>query len=62
MDEARQIPAAFLQNPLFVLRNAHRMFAHTYRGSTQQIAFGRGEQRKSFARYGTHRAAERAYL
>ncbi len=28
------MPVAFRRNPLFVLRNATRMFAHTYREST----------------------------
>jgi radical SAM superfamily enzyme YgiQ (UPF0313 family) len=60
--KARHMPAAFLRNPRFVLRNAHRMFAHTYRGSTLKSFLGLEDQRKAFARYRTIRAAERVYL
>jgi len=60
--KARHMPAALLQNPRFVLRNAHRMFAHTYRGSTLKSFLGLEDQRKAFTRYKTIRAAERVYL
>jgi radical SAM superfamily enzyme YgiQ (UPF0313 family) len=60
--KARHIPAAFLRSPLFVLRNAGRMFLHTYRGSTLKSFLGLEDQRKAFARYRTLRAAERVYL
>jgi radical SAM superfamily enzyme YgiQ (UPF0313 family) len=60
--KARHMPAALLRNPRFVLRNAHRMFAHTYRGSTLKSFLGLEDQRKAFARYRTIRAAERIYL
>jgi len=60
--KARHMPAAFLRNPLFILRNAHRMFAHTYRGSTLKSFLGFEDQRKAFARYRTLRATERVYL
>ena len=60
--KARHMPAAFLLNPRFVLRNAPRMFAHTYRGSTLKSFLGLEDQRKAFARYQTIRATERVYL
>ena len=60
--KARHMPAALLQNPRFVLRNAHRMFAHTYRGSTLKSFLGLEDQRNAFRRYRTIRAAERVYL
>src|SRR5262249_39845922 len=60
--KARHMPAAFLRNPMFVLRNAHRMFMHTYRGSSLRSILGLEDQRKAFARYCAIRAAERAYI
>jgi anaerobic magnesium-protoporphyrin IX monomethyl ester cyclase len=60
--KARHMPAAFLQNPLFVLRNAHAMFSHTYRGSTLKSLLGLEDERKVFARYRALRASERVYL
>ncbi len=58
----RHMPVAFRRNPLFVLRNATRMFAHTYRGSTIKSLIGWEDERKAFERYRTIRSAERAYL
>lgn len=60
--KVRHMPAAFLQSPLFVLRNGPRMFSHTYRGSTLKSILGLEDQRKVFARYRALRAAERIYL
>ena len=60
--KSRHMPAALMRSPLFILRNAHRMFAHTYRGSTIRSMLGLEDQRKAFARYRAIRAAERMYL
>jgi anaerobic magnesium-protoporphyrin IX monomethyl ester cyclase len=60
--KSRHMPAAFLHDPLFVLRNAPKMFAHTYRGSTIKSLLGLEDERKAFARYRAIREAERDYL
>jgi radical SAM superfamily enzyme YgiQ (UPF0313 family) len=60
--KGRHMPVALRHNPLFVLRNATRMFAHTYRGSTIKSLIGWEDERKAFERYRTRRHAERAYL
>jgi hypothetical protein len=60
--KSRHMPAAFLHDPLFVLRNAPKMFAHTYRGSTIKSLLGLEDERKAFARYRALREVERDYL
>jgi anaerobic magnesium-protoporphyrin IX monomethyl ester cyclase len=60
--KSRHMPVAFRRNPLFVLRNATKMFAHTYRGSTIRSLIGLEGERKAFERYRTIRSSERAYL
>ena len=58
----RHMPAAFAHSPLFLLRNAPKMFAHTFRGSTIRSFLGLEDERKAFQRFQTIRRAERAYL
>lgn len=58
----RHMPRALAHDPLFVLRNAPRMFAHTFRGSTLRTFLGLEDEREAFRRYRSLRAAERAYL
>jgi radical SAM superfamily enzyme YgiQ (UPF0313 family) len=58
--KTRHIPAAFAYNPLFVLRNARKMFAHTFRGSTIRSMLGLEDAHKVFDRYRALRRAERA--
>jgi radical SAM superfamily enzyme YgiQ (UPF0313 family) len=58
----RHMPAALAHNPLFVLRNAPRMFAYTFRGSTLKTFLGLEDERRAFARYREIRQAERAYI
>jgi anaerobic magnesium-protoporphyrin IX monomethyl ester cyclase len=58
----RHMPAALAHDPLFVIRNAPKMFAHTFRGSTIKSLFGLEDERKTFERYRAMRSAERAYI
>jgi radical SAM superfamily enzyme YgiQ (UPF0313 family) len=58
----RHMPAALAHDPGFVLRNAHRMLAHTFRGCTLRTLLGLEDERRAFARYRAIRRAERAYL
>jgi len=60
--KSRHMPVALLHNPLFVLRNATKMFAHTYRGSTVKSLLGLEDERKAFARYRAMREVERDYV
>jgi anaerobic magnesium-protoporphyrin IX monomethyl ester cyclase len=46
----------------FLLRNAFRMLAHTFRGSSLRSLVGLEAERKAFARYRALRKAERVYL
>jgi hypothetical protein len=56
------MPKGLRSYPLFILRNAPRMFAHTFRGSTWRSALGLEDSRTVFARYKAIRRAERDYL
>ena len=58
----RHLPAALRHDPLFVLRNAPRMLAHTFRGTTWRSICGLESGRTVFARYRAQRARERQYL
>jgi anaerobic magnesium-protoporphyrin IX monomethyl ester cyclase len=58
----RHMPAAFARSPLFLLRNAPRMFAHTFRGSTIRSFLGLEDERKAFKRFQAIRRAERVYV
>ncbi|MBV9202324.1 MAG: B12-binding domain-containing radical SAM protein [Alphaproteobacteria bacterium] len=58
----RHMPAAFTHSPLFLLRNAPKMFAHTFRGSTIRSFLGLEDEREAFRRFRAIRRAERAYL
>jgi radical SAM superfamily enzyme YgiQ (UPF0313 family) len=60
--KARHLPAVLRHYPGFVLRNAPRMLAHTFRGSTWRSALGLEDAREVFARYKAIRRAERQYL
>jgi len=58
----RYMPAAFARSPLFLLRNAPKMFAHPFRGSTIRSFLGLEDERKAFQRFQAIRRAERAYV
>jgi anaerobic magnesium-protoporphyrin IX monomethyl ester cyclase len=60
--KVRHMPAALARSPIFVLRNAHRMFAHTFRGSSIRSLLGLEDERKAFQRYQAIRRAERVYV
>jgi hypothetical protein len=54
------MPAALVHSPLFVLRNAVKMMAHTFAGSSLRSVLGLENERTVFARYRQRRRAERA--
>ena len=60
--KVRHMPAAFAHNPLFVIKNGPRMFAHTFRGSSLRSMLGLEDERRAFARYRAIRQKERAYV
>jgi len=57
--KVRHMPVAFAHSPLFVLRNAWRMFAHTFTGTTWRSLVGLEGQRAVFDRFRRQRRAER---
>ena len=60
--KVRHMPVALAHSPLFVLRNAGRMLAHTFAGSSLRSLFGLENDRAVFARYRERRRRERVYL
>jgi radical SAM superfamily enzyme YgiQ (UPF0313 family) len=60
--KVRHMSAAFRHDPGFVLRNAGRMLAHTFRGTTWRAVLGLEDARTVFRRYRAIRAHERQYL
>jgi anaerobic magnesium-protoporphyrin IX monomethyl ester cyclase len=60
--KVRHFPVALKHDPVFVLRNGARMFAHTFRGSTWRSLLGLESDRDVFRRYRAIRAAERNYI
>ncbi len=61
--KARHMRAVLRHSPGFVLRNWHRMLAHTFRGgSFLKSLLGLEDERRAFARYRAIRRAERAYV
>jgi anaerobic magnesium-protoporphyrin IX monomethyl ester cyclase len=60
--KTRHMPAVFRHDPWFVVRNAPKMVAHTFRGSTLRSTLGLEDDRKVFQRYKAIRERERAYL
>ncbi len=58
----RHLPAALFHSPWFGLRNATKMLAHTFRGSTIKSLIGLEDEHKAFARYRAIRQEERAYV
>ena len=60
--KVRHMPAAFRHDPWFVVRNAGRMFSHTFRGSTWRTWLGLEDERVAFKRYKAIRRLEREYV
>jgi radical SAM superfamily enzyme YgiQ (UPF0313 family) len=60
--KVRHFPAALVHSPLFVLRHARAMLAHTFRGSSWRSLLGLEDARAVFRRYRALREAERAYV
>jgi hypothetical protein len=60
--KVRHVPAVFRHDPLFVVRNVHRMMGHTFRGSSWRSALGLERSRTVFNRYRARRAREREFL
>ncbi len=58
----RHMPAALFHSPWFVLRNANKMLAHTFRGCTIKSLLGLEDEHKAFERYRAIRNAERVYV
>ena len=60
--KVRHMPAAFAHVPMFVIKNAPKMFAYTFRGSTLKTLFGLEDEHRAFERYRAIRQKERAYI
>ncbi len=60
--KVRHLPAVLRHYPAFVLWNAPRMLAHTFRGSTWRSALGLEDERTVFRRYQAIRRTEREFL
>src|SRR5688572_21694779 len=58
----RHLPSVLRHYPQFVLRHAHEMCAHTFRGSSWRSLFGFEDERQVYGRYRQLRAAARQYL
>ena len=57
--KVRHMPAALAHSPWFVLRNARRMLAHTFAGTTLRSLVGLDDERAVFERYRAQRRRER---
>jgi radical SAM superfamily enzyme YgiQ (UPF0313 family) len=60
--KARHLPVAFRRSPMFVMRNALRMWKHTFAGSSLRSALGLESDAVVFARYREARRRERKAL
>lgn len=60
--KVRHMATAVRHDPMFVLRNARGMLAHTFRGTTWRSVFGLETARDVFRRYRAIRSREREYL
>jgi radical SAM superfamily enzyme YgiQ (UPF0313 family) len=60
--KVRHMPRAFAHDPLWIARHAHRLFEHTFRGSTWRTFAGLEDERAAFRRYRAIREREREYL
>ena len=60
--KVRHMRTVFPHDPLFVIRNGHRLLAHTFRGSTWRSWLRLESERDTFRRYQSIRERERDYL
>jgi radical SAM superfamily enzyme YgiQ (UPF0313 family) len=60
--KVRHLPNVIRHYPVFVLRNAARMLAHTFRGSSWRSCLGLESSRDVFRRYKAIRSREREYV
>ncbi|MBI3653113.1 MAG: B12-binding domain-containing radical SAM protein [Acidobacteria bacterium] len=60
--KVRFMPVAFRHEPWFIIKNAPKMFADTFRGSTWKNFLGWEDEREAFKRYRAIRKIERAYI
>jgi radical SAM superfamily enzyme YgiQ (UPF0313 family) len=58
----RHMPVVMLRNPGYILRNAYKMFWHSFRGCTLKTFLGLEDEQSAFERYCALRAQERSYL
>jgi anaerobic magnesium-protoporphyrin IX monomethyl ester cyclase len=56
------MPVALRHDPWFVIKNAPKMFADTFRGSRLKTFLGLEDEREAFKRYRALRKIERAYI
>ncbi|HKU25640.1 MAG TPA: radical SAM protein [Candidatus Sulfotelmatobacter sp.] len=60
--KTKHIPAVLRHDPWFVVKNARKMLAHTFRGSSLRSLLNLEGERKVFERYKAIRSAEREYV
>ena len=60
--KVRHMPAAFRDDPWFILRHAPEMLTHTFRRCTLRSVLGLEDERKAFERYKAIRENEREYV
>ena len=60
--KVRHIPAVFRHDPWFVMKNAHKMLAHTFRGSSIRSILKLEDERRAFERYKALRQVEREFV
>jgi radical SAM superfamily enzyme YgiQ (UPF0313 family) len=58
----RHMGVVFVRNPWFIIRNATRMFGHTFRGSDLKSLTGLEDEHLAFERYRSLRTHERLYI
>jgi len=58
----RHLPAAFIHNPWFIIRNALGMCRHTFRGCSLKTMLGVGDEHRAFEQYRSLRMRERTYI
>ena len=58
----RHMPVVLVHNPWFVLRNAFKMFGHTFRGCSFKTLMGLEDEHRAFERYRSLRTEERLYI